>query len=215
MSNTKWNYGDAYKRHDMGGIIRIGGGILKVHNIFDELPEFMLEADCIFCDPPCSRANINTFYTKADRDDYQESFEPFTLRFFECIKAVSPKQVFIEVFKSNRERFTDELKGIFRTVMEYESFYYNNRKNRCWILHAHNQGGEIRHEIGEIDEEKAIAYICENVKFDCIGDFCMGQGLVAKYAARFGRRFVGTELNGKRLAVAVERVEKELEKKEN
>ena len=199
----------------MGGIVSIGGGLLKVHNIFDELPEFMLDADCIFCDPPCSRANINTFYTKADRDDYQESFEPFTKRFFECIKAVSPKQVFIEVFKSNRERFADELKGIFRTVNEYDSFYYNNRKNRCWILHAHNQGGEIRHEIGGIDEEKAIAYICENVKFDCIGDFCMGQGLVAKYAARFGRRFVGTELNGKRLAVAVERVEKELEKKEN
>ena len=89
------------------------------------------------------------------------------------------------------------------------------KRNKCWILHAHNQGGEIRHEIGGIDEEKAIAYICENVKFDCIGDFCMGQGLVAKYAARFGRRFVGTELNGKRLAVAVERVEKELEKKES
>ena len=212
---SEWNYGDAYKRHDMGGIVSIGGGRIKVHNIFDELPEFMLEADCIFCDPPCSRANINAFYTKAGRSDYQESFEPFTNRLFECIRAVSPKQVFIEVFKSNRERFTDELKGIFRTVMEYESFYYNNRKNRCWILHAHNQGCEIRHEIGGIDEEKAIAYICENVKFDCIGDFCMGQGLVAKYAARFGRRFVGTELNGKRLAVAVERVEKELEKKEN
>lgn len=207
----KWNYGDAYKRHDMTGIIEIGGGKLKVHNIFDPLPEFMKDADCVFCDPPCSKGNINTFYTKAERTDYQESYEPFVRRFFECLDEVNPKQVFIEVFKSNRVQFLDELRKRFRNVYGYASMYYGKASNECWILHAFNDGEIAPVPVIEgMDEENVIEHICENVKFDCIGDFCMGRGLVAKYAARYQRRFVGTELNYKRLAVAVERVEQEI-----
>lgn len=41
-----------------------------------------------------------------------------------------------------------------------------------------------------------------------LGDFCMGRGLVALAAAKNGRKFFGTELNPKRLAVCVERLEK-------
>ena len=49
---NKWEYGGAYKKHDMEGIIEVGTGEVKVHNIFDKLPDFMRKADCIFCDPP-------------------------------------------------------------------------------------------------------------------------------------------------------------------
>lgn len=59
--------------------------------------------------------------------------------------------------------------------------------------------------INSVDDVDLVLWVCP----------FQTKGNVAKYAARFGRRFVGTELNGKRLAVAIERVEKELEKKEN
>ena len=100
---SKWEYGEVYKNYDMSGIINIGGGALKVHNIFDPLPDFMKKADVIFSDPPCSLTNINTFYTKADRNDHQSNFSDFEKRFFQCIDEIKPNKLFIEVFKSNKE----------------------------------------------------------------------------------------------------------------
>ena len=44
---SKWEYGGVYKSYNMDGDIHIGGGILRVHNIFDQLPDFMKKADCI------------------------------------------------------------------------------------------------------------------------------------------------------------------------
>lgn len=56
------------------------------------------------------------------------------------------------------------------------------------------------------DEEDAIAWVCENEEYDCIGDLCMGRGLIGVNAYKNGKRFVGTELNHKRLAVLLERI---------
>ena len=95
MSN--WNYGDKYKLYDMSGIIEIGGGLLKVHDIYEEVPEFMKQADALFVDPPCSLGNLNTFYTKADRDDYKLVYEPFMYRLFYYIDEINPKYLFIVI----------------------------------------------------------------------------------------------------------------------
>lgn len=61
-----------------------------------------------------------------------------------------------------------------------------------------------------MDEEDVIAWICENVDFNCIGDLCMGRGLVGKHAFNNNKPFVGTELNKKRLAVLVDYITKAL-----
>ena len=45
-----WEYGDYCQKYNMSGEIQIGTGIVKVHNIFDELPAFMKSADCVFCE---------------------------------------------------------------------------------------------------------------------------------------------------------------------
>ena len=58
-----------------------------------------------------------------------------------------------------------------------------------------------------MDEEDIISAVAENEE-GCIGDLCMGRGLVACAAARNGKPFVGTELNPKRLAVCLERLSK-------
>ena len=178
---NKWEYGGLYKKYNMDGTIEVGTGKLKVHNIFDTLPDFMKEADCIFSDPPCSTANINSFYTKADRTDYQMSYSPFADRFFECIDEIKPARLFVE------------------------SKYYHNNKNKCWII----QGTDIEevYDFDGLDESKIIAEICEKVPFECIGDLCMGQGLVGWNAYKNGKKFVGTEINKKRLAVLVDKIE--------
>lgn len=203
MSN-KWEYGGVYKKHDMSGIIELQGGTLKVHNIFDPLPEFMKKADCIFCDPPCSKGNLNTFYTKADRDDYQASYEPFTVRFFECIDEIKPKKLFIEAFKSNLDRFLKECQARYKYVKYYSTTYYHKASNVCWIIVASDE--PFSYDFDGLDEEDIIYWIGKNVEYECIGDLCMGTGLVGKSALKAGKPFVGTELNAKRLALLVDYV---------
>ena len=85
--------------------------------------------------------------------------------------------------------------------------YYNRPQNKCWILHCTNTEGVGRiKEIDGIDEEKAIKWICKNFPYNCIGDLCMGKGLVGRYAFYSEKQFVGMELNEKRLAVLVDHI---------
>lgn len=204
--NEKYKYGNLCEKYKMDGDIHIGNGILKVHDIFDKTPDFMKNADTIFSDPPCSKQNLNSFYTKAEKEDeLKDNYDMFHLRFWEVIDEIKPKRLFLEVFKSNKERFILECQKRYKNVKVYNSMYYKNPKNKCWIIQASNDD-LLDIEIEGIDEEKVIENICNNADYECIGDPCMGKGLVAFYANKIGKKFVGTELNKYRLAVCLQRV---------
>lgn len=207
MKNNNWEYGGAYKRYDMSGDIHIGTGIVRVHDIFNPLPEFMKNADVLFCDPPYNQSCLKSYYTKAGLEKKPDSFESFFFRLFECIEEISPRLIFLEVGCKQSEMYEFFLKNRYKTVVKMDSYYYGNRSNKCVILCASND--EIPSCILSMpfmDEEKVIEYICKNVEYSCIADPCMGKGLVAYYSNKYGKKFVGTELNPKRLAVCVERV---------
>lgn len=203
---SAWEYGEAYKRYDMEGLIKAGSGVVKVHNIFEPLPEIMMQADCIFCDPPCSKGNLTSFYTKADRTDYPNSYMLFAERLFECIDEIAPDTVFLEVFASNRDYFMEQCKARFPYVREYATTYYHKKSNKCWIIQASHTTNAV-YPFEGMDEENVIEYICAKHPYNCIGDLCMGRGLVGFFANKYKRYFVGTELNKKRLAVLLERIE--------
>ncbi|MHB8171193.1 MAG: hypothetical protein ACYDG6_06590 [Thermincolia bacterium] len=204
---SKWSYGDAYLRYPVTSdqlTVFDNGSTVKVHNIFDPLPDFMLEADLIFVDPPWNLGNLNSFYTKAERMDHQESFAPFYKRLFECIARISPETCYIEVGKEYLSEFIHETKKIYKHVTFYNSSYYHRKENMCYIIR-----GAIKRKklpLDYMDEEDIIAWICNNEDYACIGDLCMGRGLVGLHASKNGKRFVGTELNGKRLSVLLERL---------
>lgn len=201
-----WEYGEVYKKYDMSGIINIGTGTVKVHDIFNPLPDYMKNADVIFSDPPCSEGNLKTFYTKADLEKLK-FFEDFQKRFFECVDEIKPKTLFLEVFANNKNSFYNECFKRFKQVIVLDSYYYHNKKNKCWVYYCCD---EIDPKIVELlnnrDEQKIIELICKNYNFKCIGDLCMGRGLVGYYANKYNRKFVGTELNQKRLAVLIDRI---------
>jgi hypothetical protein len=202
-----WNYGDAYLRHPINNnelAAFDNGSILKVHDIFEPLPEFMREADLIFVDPPWNLGNLNTFYTKADRSDYQKSFERFYKRLFECIFIINPQTCYIEVGKEYLAEFIGEMKQLYRSVTFYNSTYYHKRDNLCYVVRGANKRRKL--PLDYMDEEDIIKWICKNEDYECIGDLCMGTGLVGYYAYQNGKKFVGTELNHKRLSVLIERI---------
>lgn len=209
--NQSFEYGGYYKRYNMDGDIQVGRlGIVKVHNIFDKLPNFMVLADCLFIDPPCSDGNLKSFYTKSNLECLCNIHE-FTKRLWECIDIIKPNTVFIEVFKSNYDLMLDYFK-IFSNgnkIKITEHTYYKNNKNRCYIFsysHLHNLD-QLNNLKDGIDEQKAIEIICRDMEFSIIGDLCMGRGLLGYYAYKYNRPFVGTELNKKRLAVMLNRIE--------
>jgi hypothetical protein len=209
MSN--WNYGDAFKRYPIKEnetAIFDNGSMLKVHDIFNELPKIMLDADLIFCDPPWNLGNLNTFYTKADKEDeHKKSFEKFYLRLFECIKKIQANICYIEVGKEYLAEFIQETKKIYKYVTFYNSTYYHKKDRLCYVIRGSNKSKKPH--LDGLDEETMIEYICKNEDYKCICDLCMGMGLVAINAYKNNKRFVGTEMNKKRLSVTIEKLVKE------
>lgn len=209
MNATKWNYDNAFERYPIAEgetAVFDNGGRLKVHNIFNPLPAMMLSADLFFVDPPWNIGNLNSFYTKADRTDYQNDFEQFYTRLFACILQIAPKVCYVEVGKEYLPEFAMMLKKQYKHVTFYNSTYYHKKDCFCYVIRASNKRKKL--PLDNMDEENIIEWICANEDYECIGDLCMGLGLVAINAYKNGKRFVGTELNHKRLSVTIERLVK-------
>lgn len=178
------------------------GSTMATNDIFGEVPEYMKQADCIFIDPPCSKSNLSTFYTKADKEQ-QGEYALFEKRIWHYIDTIAPKRLFCECFYANHKRIEEEARKRFPFVKVYEVTYYN--KYKCWIV----QGTQEKEEYDF--EGKDELFIIENllskdVPLECICDFCMGRGGVAVGAYKAGKRFVGGEMNENRLAVGIAKV---------
>ena len=202
---ANWNYGDAFRRHPVenGIIVFENGSKLKTHDIFNPLPDFMKEANIIFVDPPWNQGNLSSFYTKADMMNLNK-YKNFYIRLFDCIREINAEKCYIEIGKVFLAEFITELKKIYPKVTFFNSTYYHKKEHLCYVIYGGKK--RCRFKLDGMDEEDIIKYICENEEYSCIGDLCMGRGLVATYATKAGKKFVGTELNHKRLAVCVENI---------
>lgn len=203
MSN--WEYGEFYKKYpiEKGTAVFTDGSKLKAHDIFNPLPSYMLEADLMFIDPPWNQTNISSFYTKADKE-FSFNFDTFCIRLFECIKQINPKTCYLEIGKEYLDLFIYKMKQQFKYVTFYNSTYYHKKDNKCYVVRGSNKTKKL--QLDYMDEENIIEWICQNEDYDCIADLCMGRGLVAVNAYRASKRFVGTELNHKRLSVTLSRL---------
>lgn len=205
MANN-WEYGGIYKQYDMTGIISLpNNSKVKVCDWTQGLPDFMLSADTLFIDPPWNIGNANSFYYKAGKDHIKIDFLQFSTILFERVDRISPDFLFIEMGKEHLSWYIEACKKRYKYVTFYNSTYYHKKQNKCYVIHATNSGKYRRYkDLEDLDEENIIKWICTNHKYQCIGDLCMGQGLVGKYAYLAGKQFVGTELNQKRLAKLVD-----------
>ena len=201
----KFEYGKAYEVYPVEDFTFPDGSRLKVHNIFDQTPDFMKEADLLFVDPPWNQGNLRSFYTK-NEDVLEDTYEDFYARIFEVIAEIRPAIAYVEIGKEYLADFIQEMRKLYRYVTFYNSTYYHSGKNLCYIVRGANKA-RPRPTLDGMDEEDIIKWVCQNETYTCIADPCMGQGLVALYASLAGKRFAGTEMNPKRLAVARKRVE--------
>lgn len=202
----KWLYGNAWEKFPIeegeSWGIPANGSRVAVHDIFNPLPQFMMDADLIFSDPPWNLGNVNSFYTKAERDDYPSSFSIFEDVLFERLRQINPRTLYLEVGFQAVERWQKMLDGMYPCVQRWQTTYY--RKHRCYVL----RGGHasIAYDFDGIDEAKVIEIVGKIEDYQTMGDLCMGTGLVGLSAFAAGRRFVGTELNKRRLAMLLDKL---------
>lgn len=189
----------------MDGTIYVKNGRLMVHDIFNPLPDFMCEADCVFVDPPYNSAMLKQFYSKAELKADGIDFDKFTKRLFECIDKISPDNLFIEIGAQHVDSYVEFVHKCFTHVNVIKATYYHSKNNKCFIIHGSNDSKTIDflNDSEGKDEMEIIRTICEKFSFYVIGDLCMGTGAVGRYANQYGREFVGTELNAKRLSILV------------
>lgn len=209
---STWDYGGLHRVHDMTGEIALPNNsrVAVCDWTQGELPAFMREADTLFVDPPWNLGNVNTFYTKADKAHVAFDFLEFSRRLWERIDEIAPKFLFLEMGKEYLGWYLERARERFKYVTFYNSTYYRKAANKCYVVHATDDHRCRRYaELEDLDEASIIEWLCRNHKYQCIGDLCMGMGLVGKHAYLAGRRFVGTELNPKRLAVLVDFIQKE------
>lgn len=202
-----WDYGNAFKEFpcEHGVVVFDNGSKAKVCDITKELPGFMCDADLLFIDPPWTQGNITAFYTKADKGS-APVFMDFHAALFERIAEIAPRACYVEMGK---ERLADtilSMRKLFPQVTFFNSTYYHKAQNMCYIVY----GGKKRPamKLDGMDEEDAIKFLCKNEDYACIGDLCMGRGLVGVNAYMAKKRFVGSELNHKRLSVLLQRITK-------
>lgn len=209
-----WEYGGAYLKHDMEGEIHLpNDSVVEVADWMIRLPDFMRKADTLFIDPPWNVGNLKTFYTKAAMPHPPVSFMGFTEKLFERIDAIAPETLFLEMGKEFLDVYLAACKNRYRRVTFYNSTYFHKPQNKCYVVHATNSSVKRYRELEDMDEEDIIRWICANHSYRCIGDLCMGRGLVGRGAYLNGKSFVGTELNQKRLAVLVEFIKGEEQRK--
>ena len=76
--------------------------MIKVHDIFDILPDFMKKADTLFIDPPYNQGLLSNFLNRDGirlGNDNNKQFDTFTTRLFKCIDEISPDTLFLEMGK--------------------------------------------------------------------------------------------------------------------
>ena len=176
--SSKWEYGGFAEKYDMTGEIHIGTGVVKVHDIFNPLPNFMLKADVIFSDPPYNQSALKGYYTKAGLSEKPESFQSFFYRFIECVDLISPRLVCIEAGLSQASEYIKEFSLIYKNIHRIESWYYGNKKQKCTILFFSNEDfPECILSMPSMDEEKVIDYPgagADGLRHECTDQRRMG-----------------------------------------
>lgn len=206
----RWDYGGAYRELDMNGVIALPNDskVQVCDWMAEPLPAFMHEADVLFVDPPWNLGNMRSFYTKADQPHPPFDFWALMDRLFEHVAAINPRTTFLEMGVKQAPTCIENLTALFPYVTPFASTYYHRQTNRCQIIVATRDASETAPPIAGMDEEDVVKWLCREHAYRCIGDLCMGRGLVGREAFKNGRKFVGTELNPKRLAVLVDFIRK-------
>jgi hypothetical protein len=131
-------------------------------------------------------------------------FNDFMDVLFERIALIDPVVCYLEIGKRHVADFEERLGKIFPSAQVWPITYY--KKKPCYLI----RGGKVPTDanFSGIDEELTPSLAIQAENPTCVADLCTGRGLTLLAAHANGKQFVGTELNKRRLAVAIEKANK-------
>lgn len=175
---------------------------VSVNDITKTLPSYM-KSDMIYSDPPWSLGHENMFRKFAGKN-YHENFNQFYESLFKHIKDIDPRVCYLEIGKQNLALFESKLKNIFPFVQVWEIKYYN--KYKCYLL----RGGKdcAAYDFTNLDDTVTPEIAIKLEKPKCVAELCTGRGITAMAAISNNVKFVGTELIKEKLAVLLNKINK-------
>ena len=200
----KWLYGDSWDKYPIeeGELWREShGSILSVCDIFNGLPDYMYHADMIYSDPPWNTGNLTSFFTKAEKSN-THNFNDLANKIFSFVRAMKEKTCYLEIGYQNLDIYLKEMQSIFPFVQYWQIKYY--KKYPCYLVRGGISNIAIDYSGMDDSETPFVAMRLEECK--SVADMCMGRGLTALAAYDNNKLFYGTELNKRRLAVAIDRI---------
>lgn len=205
--NDDWDYGGAWNEYpiepDELWIENNSGSKLMVRDLYDGLPYFMTEADMVYVDPPWNTGNINSFYTKAGLEEVRRDFFRFMDLLFHHLSLINPEVVYMEMGKGNVDLIWDKMDDLFPYLAKWEITYYGDKP--CYLVRGGDEPS-TRSFDGEDDANTPRQAIASEDP-ESVADLCMGRGLIAESAYELEKKFYGTELNKKRMACAIKKID--------
>lgn len=205
---SKWDYdGSWYKYPIEPGELYIEkntSSLIMVHDLFNSVPEFILSGkiDMVYVDPPWNISNLNAFYTK-NKSQNKNKFDEFIDRIFLYVNTVAPKICYIEMGFQNVKFVKDKLMRTYPIVQEWEITYY--KKNKMYLLRGGND--KVNFDFTGYDDSITPKLAIENENgIESVCDLCSGRGLTGITAYKLGKKFYGIELNKKRFAVMINKI---------
>lgn len=196
----EWNYSGAWDSYPIqDGDIWVDsktGSIVQAIDLFSGLPEHMREADMLYIDPPWNTGNINSFYTKAGMQDTRRRIGDFFDVLFSYALTIKPDVLYVEIGKQALEDVIERVGKVYPVVQHWGITYY--KKLPCFLVRGAAQATDM--DYTGMDDSRTPYAAVESESPTVVGDLCTGRGLIAEAAIQHGKKFVGTELNKKRLA---------------
>jgi hypothetical protein len=206
IDNPRWRYGDSWEHYPIvDGATwthTASGSAVTVHDVRDHLPAHMHGVDMLYSDPPWNQGNVNSFVTKAGKTRYVRSFAEFLDAYFAAVALVAPRVLYLEAGVKQLGDVMSRIPADFRFVENWPIRYY--RKHPCCLIRAAMDIAAPFDPTGMDDADIPLAAIQAEAPAS-VADLCTGRGLTLLAAHQCGLPFHGTELNRRRLAVAIER----------
>lgn len=214
LDNGGWAYGDAGDKWQVkpGDIWEAGPAILACGDLQRGAATELfknVKIDLFYSDPPWDPGNAKSFRTKAGLNEpgVKVNFPDLLIKVVEIARQ-SSGDTYLEMGKKNAELLEELVKfGGGRMINRWDITYY--KKNPMvlfqFVFEGAVQRGFTGSASGMDDGDTPMWAIARSTSpGDLVADTCTGRGLTMRSAVEQGRRFIGTELNPRRLAVAID-----------
>jgi DNA modification methylase len=211
-TETRWSYGTAGDRYPVqpGEIWTAGPHTLICADLEDIEPEQIARygvPDLIYADLPYNAALASGYRTKAGMPR-KVNYASFLYRVAR-LSLMCRGSTFIETGNASVAATRQVFENVgFALVGTWPITYYRTHPAALLrFIHAEDAPSPIGNASG-LDDEDTPGWAMANASAhgDLVADWCTGRGLTPVAAHHHGRRFIGTELHPRRLAVTLEKL---------